>query len=212
MKTTKLFLALVVFVAMGMVMAGCSAEVNDDAAGGSKTYKYTAAQPQEIADLQEEYGVKLNSFATESDEPLPTVEEMKNLVAMIAEMQGTLAHTTSRGENRLKYSNDIKRNHLMMVSPELETYKGSHTGSTSNYTGSFSYTISWNFVGPKNDNGTFNLVHEEYSVSGWDVSYLHWHHYFVGSNKLGFTISYCAVPSGKVNPKNYFDISGTCEL
>lgn len=224
MKTTRLFLALVAFVGLGIVMAGCSAEEDDDADRTSLTYKYTAAQLQEIADLQEEYGVTLSDLITESDAPLPTVEDMHALISLVASFQQAPERQIGKTNNGIMYSNGGCQ-HSMFLSPNVETYSGSKKESQTNNYGTFEFTVTWNNVPNTGGGGdvSVEVTKAEDPKHIWNIEYQRFRCSFSGFYGLNYTLIFVAWKNvreydqklGRTVDRTYrytFNVSGGCNM
>lgn len=188
MKKKNFIPVFVAVVAMGMVMAGCTAE--EDGSADGKVYKYTEAQLQEIADLQEEYGVTLTSFVKESDEPLPTMEDMQNLIAQVAELQSAFKNATRRTDESVAFSNVRKGVHPLMTDSGIETYSGKKSGDFDSRYGRYSFTIKWSGLDFTRGNGSVTLEHDEDADYPWRIILKHWEYHLEGGYGIRIKLDY----------------------
>lgn len=212
MKHFRFVFAVLLLVGATAVIVSCSSDDEQDISSEAKAYSYTPEQIHKIQTFMDEYDVNLPGLVTSSDQPLPTVDDMLDLVKTIASIQSAVAHPVDMSKNSVTFSNVAKNN--LMMSSDVETYSGSTTGNSYNYDATITYEVSWKNVDITRGGGEVKVSHLsiDNSNSKWDINYIGFSYGFSGAYGITYTLKFVA--SKKINSTGSypFQVSGGCNM
>ena len=208
----KYIFAALLLIGATALIASCSSDEEQNVTSEAKAYSYTPEQIHKIQTFMDEYEVSLPGLVTSSDQPLPSVDDMLDLVKTIASIQSAVAHPVDMGKNSVTFSNVAKNN--LMMSPAVETYSGSTNGSSYNYGATINYIVSWKNVDITRGGGEVKVSHLSIddSNSKWDINYVGFSYGFSGAYGITYTLKFVA--SKKLNSTGSypFQVSGGCNM
>ena len=211
MKHIKIFFAALLLISATVLIVSCSSDGEQDITSEAKEYAYTPEEMQKIQTFMDEYEVSLPGLVTSSDQPLPSVDDMKDLIKTIASMQSAVRHPVNMAKNSITFSNEAKNN--LMMSSAVETYDGS-TGGETNYEGAIiKYKIAWKNVDTSGRNGQVEVtsLQVDDSRSDWTLNYTGFSYGFSGAYTFNYTLKFSA--SKKTSHYSCpFKISGSCNM
>lgn len=211
MKHFRFVFAVLLLIGATAVIVSCSSDDEQDISSEAKAYSYTPEQIHKIQTFMDEYDVKLPGLVTSSDQPLPTVDDMLDLVKTIASMQSVVSHPVDMVKNSVTFSNVAKNN--LMMSSDVETYSGSTGGDAYEKEATIKYTIVWKDVDLCRGYGEVNVTQMDIddSVSKWYINYLYLSYSFSGAYTFNYSLHFSA--SIKSGSKSYsFEIPGSCNM
>lgn len=211
MKHIKMLFAALLLIGATALIVSCSSDEEQDSTSEAKAYSYTPEQIHKIQTFMDEYEVSLPGLVTSSDQPLPSVDDMKDLIKTIASMQSAVRHPVDMTKNSVTFSNVAKNN--LMMSSDLETYSGSTSGETSEKDAIIKYSIAWKDVDITRGNGVVEVtsMHIDDSQSNWYINYVGLSHGFAGAYTITYTLRFSA--SHKKGSEVYsFSVPGSCNM
>ena len=114
-------------------------------------------------------------------------------------------------KNTVIFSNMAKNN--LMMSSDVETYKGSISGKETEKGAIIKYSIAWKNVDTSGRNGQVEVTSVEIDDSGsdWSFNYIGFSHSFSGAYTFNYTLKFMA--SKKLTHYSCpFNISGSCNM
>lgn len=211
MKHFRFVFAVLLLIGATAVIVSCSSDDEQDISSEAKAYAYTPEEMQKIQTFMDEYEVSLPGLVTSSDQPLPSVDDMLDLVKTIASMQSAVSHPVDMTKNTVIFSNMAKNN--LMMSSDVETYKGSISGKETEKGAIIKYSIAWKNVDTSGRNGQVEVTSVEIDDSGsdWSFNYIGFSHSFSGAYTFNYTLKFMA--SKKLTHYSCpFNISGSCNM
>ncbi len=211
MKHIRFIFAPLLLVGATALIVSCSSDEEQDNTSEAKVYAYTPDEMQKIQTFMDEYDVNLPGLVTSSAQPLPTVDDMIDLVKTIASMQTAVSHPVDMTKNSVTFSNVAKNN--LMMSSAVETYTGSTGGEAKEKGATISYAIAWKDVDLCRGYGDVKVTKMDIddSRSSWNINYIYLSHSFSGAYTLNYTLHFTA--SIKIGRKSYsFEIPGSCNM
>ena len=211
MKHNKIFLTVLLLISATVLIVSCSSDENQDYNSETKEYAYTPEEMQKIQTFMDEYEVSLPGLVTSSEQPLPTVDDMHDLVKTIASLQSAGSHPVDMTKNSVTFSNVAKNN--LMMSSDVETYSGSTGGETTKEGAIIKYGISWNSVDLCRGYGDVKVTQMDIDVSrsSWYIDFKYLSYSFSGAYTLNYTLHFTA--SKKSGRYSYsFEIPGSCNM
>lgn len=212
MKQIRVIFAALLLIGATVLIVSCSSDEEQDFTSEAKEYAYTPEEMQKIQTFMDEYEVSLPGLVTSSDQPLPTVDDMIDLVKTIASIQSAVAHPVDMAKNSVTFSNVAKNN--LMIGSDVETYSGSTTGKSYNYGATINYEVSWKNVDITRGGGEVKVsnLSVDDSNSKWDINYVGFSYGFSGAYGINYTLKFVA--SKKLNSTGSypFQVSGGCNM
>ncbi len=211
MKHIKIFLTVLLLIGATVLIASCSSDENQDYNSETKEYAYTPEEMQKIQIFMDEYEVSLPGLVTSSEQPLPSVDDMLDLVKTIASLQSAVSHPVDMAENSVTFSNMVKNN--LMMSSDVETYSGSTSGGKTEKGATINYTIAWKNVDLSGRHGQAEVTSMEIddSNSEWNIDYVGFSYSFSGAYTINYTLKFSASKKKGYNSCS-FSISGSCNM
>ena len=212
MKHFRIIFAALLLISATALIVSCSSDEEQGYNSEAKEYAYTSEEMQKIQTFMEEYEVSLPGLVTSSEQPLPSVDDMLDLVKTIASLQSAVSHPVDMAKNSATFSNMAKNN--LVMSSDVETYSGSTSGTSYNYNATINYTVSWKNVDITRGGGEVKVsnVNIDDSNSKWDINYIGFSYGFSGAYYITYTLKFVA--SKKLNSTGSypFQISGSCNM
>ncbi len=212
MKQIRVIFAALLLVSATALIVSCSSDEEQYNNSEAKEYAYTPEELQKIQTFMEEYEVSLPELVTSSSEPLPSVDDMLDLVKTIASLQSAVRHPVDQAKNSVTFSNVAKNN--LMLSSDVETYSGSTSGSSYNYNATINYVVSWKNVDITRGGGEVKVssLSIDDSNSKWDINYVGFSYGFSGAYGINYTLKFVASKKLYSTGSYPFQISGSCNM
>ncbi len=193
------------------LIVSCSSDEEQDDTSEAKEYAYTPDEMQKIQTFMDEYDVNLPGLVTSSAQPLPTVDDMLDLVKAIASMQTAVSHPVDMIKNTVTFSNMAKNN--LMMSSEVETYSGSVSGEATEKGATIKYGLAWKNVDTSGRYGQVELtsLQVDDSRSNWSFNYIGFSYGFSGAYTFNYTLNFIASKKS-AHYSCPFTISGSCNM
>ena len=211
MKHIRLIFAALLLISTTALIVSCSSDEEQDSTSKAKAYSYTPEQIHKIQTFMDEYEVSLPGLVTSSDQPLPSVDDMLDLVKTIASIQSAVSHPVDMAKNSVTFSNVAKNN--LMMSSDVETYVGSKKGNSSYEGATITYEIAWKNVDTSGRHGEVEVtsVQVDDSRSDWTLNYTGFSYGFSGAYTFNYTLKFSA--SKKTSHYSCpVKISGSCNM
>lgn len=211
MKHFRFIFAALLLIGATALIVSCSSDEEQGYNSEAKEYAYTPEEMQKIQTFMDEYEVSLPELVTSSNQPLPSVDDMLDLVKTIASIQSAVAHPVDMTKNSVTFSNVAKNN--LMMSSDVETYSGSTGGETTKEGATIKYGISWKNVDLCRGYGDVNVTQMDIddSRSSWYIDFKYISYSFSGAYTLNYTLHFTA--SKKSGRYSYpFEILGSCNM
>ena len=211
MKHFHVIFAALLLIGATALMVSCSSDEEQETTSEAKAYSYTPEQIHKIQTFMDEYEVSLPGLVTSSDQPLPTVDDMLDLVKTIASIQSAVRHPVDMTKNSVTFSNVAKNN--LMMSSDVETYSGSTGGETTKEGATIKYGIAWKNVDLCRGYGEVKVTKMDIddSRSSWYINYKDLSYGFSGAYTLNYSLKFTA--SKKSGRYSYsFEVPGSCNM
>ncbi len=211
MKNVKIFFAALLLVSATALIVSCSSDEEQYNNSEAKEYAYTPEELQKIQTFMEEYEVSIPELVTSSSEPLPSVDDMLDLVKTIASLQSAVRHPVDQAKNSVTFSNVAKNN--LMLSSDVETYSGSTSGEKTEKGATIKFGIAWKNVDLSGRHGQAEVTSMEIddSHSEWNIDFVGFSYTFSGAYTINYTLKFSASKKKGYNGCS-FSISGSCNM